>query len=163
LYHQQEFCNGAAAKTFVPLADVDEVGDTKLWVRTERERRGWSTTELANRARGIAREQGDPIGLTQQTISNFEQPEGAKRIPGWLRYVRAAFERAGEETSEDPHLTMESGDNAVMIALLPTHVGAGGPGTGEGDRKQRAVSSALVNELRVSPGDLLMIEVEATR
>jgi phage repressor protein C with HTH and peptisase S24 domain len=156
---QQQFCKGFGPKTFVVSCPVEDIDDIRRWVRTERERRGWSTTQLATRARGIAREQGDPIGLNQQLISNLEQPDGAKRIPSWLRYVRAAFERADEETAEDPHLTMESGDESVMVEMLPTYVGAGGPGTGEGDRKYRAVSAALVSELKVLPADLLMIEI----
>lgn len=60
-------------------------------MRTERERRGWSTGELADRARSFAEREGLQLKLTQQSISNFEQP-GPKRMPVWFRHVRMAFD-----------------------------------------------------------------------
>lgn len=140
------------------------VGEAARWLKTEREMRGWSTRDVADRARGLALEEGIEIKLTQQSVSNFEQAAkndgAAKRMPFWIRYVRMAFEASLEETAADAPLTMESGDEGVLVQMLPTHVGAGGPGTGEGDRKMRAVSAALVRELQVEPAALLLIEVE---
>jgi phage repressor protein C with HTH and peptisase S24 domain len=139
---------------------MDSVDATRKWMIAERERRGWSTIELARRPRGIAREEGDAVGLPQQSISNFEQPNKVKKMPTWIRYVRKAFKAADEETREDANLTLEGGDASVMIELLPTQVGAGGGGTGEGDRQLRAFSGSLIRELRVDANDLLLIEIE---
>lgn len=68
--------------------DAAEAGK---WMRAERERRGWSTGELAKRAKQFADREGLQMKLTQQSISNFEQAE-AKRIPVWMRHVRMAFD-----------------------------------------------------------------------
>lgn len=67
------------------------------WMRSEREARGWSTTELADRARAFAQEAGAPMKLSQQSISSFEQG-GAKREPAWFPYVRRAL--GNEEPAE---------------------------------------------------------------
>lgn len=160
LYRQQEFCSHGAPKTFVHRPPVDDVAEAKRWLRQERERRGWSTIELANRARGFAAEEGEALKLTQQSISHFEQPGGAKRKPSWLRYVKKAFDASDLETAEDPHLSTGRSDNSVFIERLPTHAGAGGGGTGEGDRQLRAFSADLVRELGAEPGELLLIEIE---
>lgn len=66
-----------------------------VWIKAERDARGWSTPVLAERARAFARADGNMIALTQQTISGFEQGT-AKRVPQWLRYVREAFENDGD-------------------------------------------------------------------
>lgn len=68
--------------------DAAEAGK---WMRAERERRGWTTGELADRARQFAEREGLQMKLTQQSISNFEQG-GAKRLPLWMRHVRMAFD-----------------------------------------------------------------------
>jgi phage repressor protein C with HTH and peptisase S24 domain len=68
-----------------------DVPEAAKWVRAERQRRGWSTTELADRAREFAVREGLQIKLTQQSISTFEQGD-AKRIPVWMRHVRMAFD-----------------------------------------------------------------------
>jgi phage repressor protein C with HTH and peptisase S24 domain len=68
-----------------------DVAETAKWVRAERERRGWSTTQLADRAREFAAREGLQIKLTQQSISAFEQGD-AKRVPVWMRHVRMAFD-----------------------------------------------------------------------
>jgi phage repressor protein C with HTH and peptisase S24 domain len=138
------------------MAGIDKL---RRWMKAERERRGWSGAELARRAKAIAAEQGVTLGLTQQSISQFEKSDGAKREPLWLGYVRSAFEASADESQEDAHFDTNV-DDPVMIERLPTFAGAGGGGTGEGDRQLRAFSSSLVRELGVEPGDLLMIEIE---
>ena len=97
LYQRRDndFCSIWGMAT--PPTDAREAAK---WVRDGREKRGWSTTALADRARAIARRAGDMIALPQQSVSNFEQGE-AKRIPSWLRYVRIAFEEADGTTSDD--------------------------------------------------------------
>ena len=129
------------------------------WMKRERLARGWSTTELADRARGIALEEGSSIKLKQQTISGFEQPGKPKRVPEWMRYVRAAFDESDSETKEDAHLTTGQTDRSVMIKHLPTFVGLGGGGTFEGDVGEVSFSRDLIeNELR-APADALLAMV----
>jgi phage repressor protein C with HTH and peptisase S24 domain len=89
LYDQQEFCSHPNAETCVIAAAMD-AAETARWVRAERERRGWSTTQLADRAREFAAREGLQMKLTQQSISTFEQGD-AKRVPVWMRHVRMAF------------------------------------------------------------------------
>jgi phage repressor protein C with HTH and peptisase S24 domain len=134
--------------------------EASAWMRRERVARGWSTTELADRARGIAVEQGSVMKLTQQTISGFEN-KPAKRLPEWFRYVQQAFEAADEETREDPHLTAGKTDASVQIRLLPTYAGLGAGGTGEGDEGLISFSRDLIeNDLRAPPDRLLAMVAE---
>jgi phage repressor protein C with HTH and peptisase S24 domain len=127
-------------------------------IKRERTRRGWAVDELANRARGFALEEGDSIKLSQQLISNFENGN-AKRSPHWLRYIWKAFDEADAETRNDPHLHTGKTDNSVLIKLLPTYVGLGAGGTGEGDEGRISFSRDLIeNELRV-PADRLLAMV----
>src|SRR5688572_6556506 len=93
-------------------------------LRDERTARSWSTTELARRATGVAREQGDPLVIHQQQISQLEN-EQPQKVPNWLRYVKAAFLADADETKNDPYLSTGRADQCVMIQLLPTHVGLG--------------------------------------
>lgn len=142
-------------------APSTDAAAVSAWMKREREARGWSTTELANRARGIALEEGSSIKLTQQSVSGFEQPGRPKRVPEWMRYVRQAFERAADETREDPHLHTGKSDRSVEIKLLPTFVGLGGGGTGEGDPGVISFSRDLIeNELRTPPDALLAMVAE---
>ena len=60
------------------------------WIKSERERLGWSTTELASKAREIAALHGDNIKLKQQSISGFENGR-AKTLPRWYRYAEIAM------------------------------------------------------------------------
>jgi phage repressor protein C with HTH and peptisase S24 domain len=135
-------------------------GRSGKWMKQERIKRGWSAEELARRARAFALEQGDEIKLSQQLVSKFELGN-TKRSPHWLRYVEQAFDKADQETSNDPHLHAGKTDNAVLIRLLPTYVGLGGGGTGEGDEGRVSFSRDLIeNELRVPPDRLLAMVAE---
>lgn len=78
------------------MTTFQNTDQARSWIRSERQRRGWSTIRLADAARRIAQREGSGMRLTQQTISAFEQPGGTKRMPEWLRYVRMAFEE-GEQ------------------------------------------------------------------
>lgn len=102
---QQWFCSSSTPKTFVdtcgmshPPKDADAA---RVWIKRERDKRGWSTTKLANIARSIAHREGSPIKLAQQLISSFEQPGGGKRLPAWLPYVVKAFEE-GDQPNDHP-------------------------------------------------------------
>lgn len=70
---------------------TDDAEAASAWMQAERNKRGWSTTKLAQVAREIARREGSSVALTQQSVSGFEQP-GKKRVPDWMRYVKMAFE-----------------------------------------------------------------------
>ncbi len=81
------------------------------WMREQRAKRGWSTTQLANFTRAIARREGSSLKLTQQTISGFEQPGNAKKIPDWFRYAEMAFEEGAPSDSQ----TTAPRDDLVFI------------------------------------------------
>lgn len=82
----------------VQLTDADT---TREWMKRERKLRGWSTTQLADYARAIARREGSEMALTQQSVSGFEQPSKGKRVPEWMRFVRMAFEEGAPRQYED--------------------------------------------------------------
>lgn len=136
-----------------------DAASAAAWMKRERDARGWSTIELANRARGIAAEEGSAAKLTQQSISDFEQPGKRKRVPEWLRYVRKAFEAGDDETIEDLYLDTGKPDDGVPIKRVPTDVGLGGGGTFEGDPGVVTFSRDLIeNELK-APADALLAMV----
>lgn len=131
-----------------------------LWTKAERESRGISAGELANRINGIAHETGDPTRVSQQVVSKFEQGRN-KRMPAWTRFIEPAFSISDQETKEDPHLTLALSDDSVQIKLLPTWVGLGAGGTGDDDAGLVSFSKDLVErELRADPSDLLAMVAE---
>lgn len=91
--------------------DFTDAKDAAAWMREQRKQRGWSTIQLADYARAIARREGSQLKLTQQTVSGFEQPDGAKRIPEWLRFVEMAFQEGAP--SADQHTARR--DDLVFI------------------------------------------------
>jgi SOS-response transcriptional repressor LexA len=64
-------------------------------VRRLRMAKGWSQGRLAEEARVLAKTDGFPGALTQQSVANFEAGN-AKRTPIWLRYVVQALSIGGE-------------------------------------------------------------------
>ncbi len=98
----------------------------------------------------------DAMGVSVPQVSRWET--GKDGIPSSrLRSLQTAYRAnldellGGEEAAEDP---------AVPIELLPTHVGAGGGGTGFGDYRSVAIARTIVQSLRAEPEDLLAIEIE---
>lgn len=81
-------------------AHLTDAAAAATWMKEQRAKRGWSTTNLADYARAIARREGSSIKLTQQTVSGFEQGE-AKRMPEWYRYVVMAFEEGAPARQQD--------------------------------------------------------------
>lgn len=133
----------------------EDAGKAGLWTKREREKRGLSATELAQRINGLAREGGDPTRVSQQVVSKFEQGKG-KRLPPWTRYIAAALDGSDSETKEDAHLHMGATDASVDIQLLPTWVGLGTGGTGDDDPGVVSFSRDLIErELRADPDALL--------
>jgi phage repressor protein C with HTH and peptisase S24 domain len=70
------------------MADVGEAID---WLKRQRTRLGWSTTDVAERAREVAALYDDDIKLTQQSISAFENGK-VKSVPRWFTYAKTAVE-----------------------------------------------------------------------
>lgn len=113
---------------------------------------------LATKAKAFALEDGNPIKLTQQSVSNFENGKMAS-IPHWVKYCWLALNSAEPPTENlDRHIPI---DASVMIEVLPTYAGMGGGGTGDGDRQVMSFSRGLIfDQLGASPKDLMAILVE---
>lgn len=142
------------------MKEPSDPGAAGLWVKTSREARGWSAAELARRVNGIAQEAGDPTTVSQQVISKFEQGN-TKKKPAWVRYIAKAFDAGDNETTFDPYLSTGLADNSVAIKLLPTFVGLGSGGTGEGDEGVVSFSRDLIErELRAPAASLLAMVAE---
>lgn len=93
------------------------------WMISERKKRGWSTTKLAEIARAVARREGSEMKLTQQTVSGYENVE-PKRMPEWMRYVRMAFEEGEPQQDADT----QPRDELIYIRQLDLRY-ALGPGS----------------------------------
>lgn len=100
------------------------------------------------------------MGVSVPQISRWENGKDgipSQRLPSMVKAYQASL----EELFDEAELTSPDEARTVMIELLPTFVGAGGGGTGEGDYLSVAFPRSLVeDELRVSPDDLLAIQVE---
>lgn len=126
------------------------------FMRDERRSRRLSTAQLAEMVRALARERGEKVRISQQTISGFEQGK-AKRMPDWWPLVA---ELLSDESTLDERIEQQV-ENYVQIAELPTFAGAGGGGTGDGDHGTLAFSRAMVEqELRAKPEDLVAVTIE---
>lgn len=73
--------------------------------------------------------------LTQQSVSDFEQPGKAKRMPEWLRYVKMAFEEGEPIDDADT----ERRDELVYIRQLDIRYALG-----DGSAIERARSATLI-------------------
>lgn len=107
---QQGFCSTASPKNFVGVLAM-KGGKAELlreaeWLRERRAALGASTKLVATMAQTVANRQGDPIRIYQQQISDIEnatEDKGPAKLPGWFRYVRAAFDAGliGDALSKD--------------------------------------------------------------
>jgi transcriptional regulator with XRE-family HTH domain len=101
----------------------------------------------------------ESMGVSVPQISRWESGKDGIPSQRFDALVKAYRAPIGELLGDE-----EGGDiepPAVMIELLPTHVGLGGGGTGEGEYSEVAVSRALIEyELRTTPDNLLAINVE---
>jgi|GEM_PF-6064652 len=163
------------------MSSAEEVEARRGWLVRERTKRGWSTTTLANIAREIARREGSELKLRQQSISDFEQPGKAKRLPEWLRYVRMAFEEGQPERAADT----EKRDELVYIRKLDIRFALGHGAAIEEHRSAelipfnlsfiQAITHAPTEQLFIATGfgdsmeplilkhDLVLIDTSATR
>lgn len=75
---------------------ASELDQNILWLKAVRERFQWSTSDVAKKVFEVTDQAGEPVRLSQQSISGFEN--GAlKSTPKWLVFVEiAAEERATE-------------------------------------------------------------------
>lgn len=164
LLRLQPLCVGGALNSFVPSRlmsiEPEDAGAAGLWVKSQREARGWAASELVRRINGLAQEQGDPTTISQQVLSKFEQGNNKKK-PAWVRFVAKALESAAGESGEDPYLSTGRTDDSVGITLLPTFVGLGSGGSAEGDPGLVFFSRDLIErELRAPPNCLLAMVAE---
>lgn len=73
-------------------SDVLEAGK---WLAKQRAEHGVSTKLVASMATQIANQQGDPVKIHQQQLSDIEnatEDKGPATLRPWFRFVRAAFE-----------------------------------------------------------------------
>lgn len=158
----QPLCNWQSNNFVVALQAMfpDDPQQAGAWTKVERDRRGLSASDLANRINGLAKEAGDPTRVSQQVVSKFEQAKN-KRLPPWTRYIIAALDGSDGETKEDTHLHLALIDASVGIKLLPTWAGLGVGGTGDDDPGVVSFSRDLIErELRADPEALLAMVAE---
>lgn len=101
----------------------------------------------------------DILGVSVPQVSRWENGHNGiptRRLPEITKAYRASVDELVGEGSFDDDQT-----RTVMIEMLPTHVGLGGGGTGEGDYAALAFGRHLVeDELHAAPDDLIAIVVE---
>lgn len=125
----------------------------------QREERGWTAQELADRIIGLVRESGDmTTKISQQTLSKFEQG-AAKRFAPWHRFIASVFEAADDETREDVPISFAKLDQTVSIKRLPNFVGMGGGGSDDGEVGEVVFSRDLIERELRSPPDALFAMV----
>jgi phage repressor protein C with HTH and peptisase S24 domain len=103
----------------------------------------------------------DMIGVANTTINRFANGSARNRL------ARETVARLKEKFpdfpgfAKEPDLpTADPRQDYIAIEILPSYVGAGGGGNGDGDIAYGMVPRRLVvDELRASPKDLLLIEV----
>lgn len=143
-----------------PMELSDDASRAGRWTKEQREARGISARELADRVNGLAREAADPTIVSQQVVSKFEQGS-TKRLPAWARFIVPALEASDGETKEDRLLSTAYMDSVVAVHRLPNFVGLGAGGSDDGELGSVLISRDLVErELRAAPDDLLAMEAE---
>lgn len=102
---------------------MDAVSQDIAWLKAQRARLGWSTTDVAKRAREAASRIGEDLNLTQQSISHFEN-FGLKKVPRWMRFVRDSIRQAdaasdlAEAELQDEDSTDHDGDLESELSHL---------------------------------------------
>ena len=100
------------------------------------------------------------MGVSVPQISRWEN--GKDGIPSQrLNSLRKAYEASLEELLAPTEANVSDDHRSVLVEQLPTMVGLGGGGTGEGEYRAIAFGRSLIEgELKASADDLLAIEVE---
>jgi phage repressor protein C with HTH and peptisase S24 domain len=108
---------------------VDELAENQEWMRSARKRLGWSAGAMAQRTMAAAKQAGEDIVLSQQTVSFFETK--GKSVPRWVRFARAAVDevdgRNGVQTIEGFAEQLD----LVSIEEIDLAYGMGGTYTGD--------------------------------
>lgn len=117
-------------------------------VAASMKRLNMTQTELARRVRVKPQSiQQILSGRTKRTKHLAELARALRVDPEWLQSGGESY----YETPNDPEY--------LAVEILPTFVGMGGGGTGDGDQKQALLPRHLIeDELRAKPTDLLVIE-----
>lgn len=104
------------------LADARTPAEAAALIRLERNRRGWTARDLAEKIREAASITGEDIDLTQQAISFFETGK-AKSLPRWLRHAHFAF--VTDDVAQRDALTAPGHGNAGAddVFLSPAEMG----------------------------------------
>lgn len=101
----------------------------------------------------------EAMGVSVPQVSRWESGHGSIPSHRFDALVKAYRAPIGELLADNEGGTEEP--VSLMVELLPTDVGLGGGGTGEGEYSEIAVSRALIEgELRTTPDNLLAIHVE---
>ena len=115
------------SSSMLALEEIRSVDEAALFVRRERQLRGWTAQQLVDAIVRAAADAGDELSLTQQAVSFFETGK-AKSIPRWLRYAEAAFAapaRNLQTTAEAASSKIEPEDD-VEIDAIDLAYGMGG-------------------------------------
>lgn len=143
---QVQCCKVLANSIFANTGDVDS--DREL-IEALVAHSGMSASEIAKKAK-----------LTPSTLTRpLNQPVNYKLSRPTLAKLREAFpDFSGFSTTADlPALPPDR--DYMPVEVLPSFAGMGGGGTGDGDVEHALIPRRLVvDELRASPSDLLLIE-----
>ncbi len=121
-------------------------------IRLVRELVQWAGTNVNQMSKAI--------GVANTTLNRFNKGTATSRLHrDTINKLRAVYpEFPGFETDADLP-TAYSNPDYLPVDILPSFVGMGGGGTGEGDHGQALISRSLIeDELRAKPSDLLLIE-----
>lgn len=101
------------------------------------------------------------IGVANTTINRFANGSARNRLAReTVAKLREAFPDFPGFAKEPDLPAADPRQDYIAIEILPSFVGAGGGGNGDGDTAYGMVPRRLVvDELRASPKDLLLIEV----
>ncbi len=106
------------------IQDAKTIEDAAAFVRRERQKRGWTAQDLADRLMEASAAVGDEMTLSQQAISFFETGK-TKSFPRWLRHIDLVL--VGHDIAERPGtLPMPANDDGtVEIAKVDLALGMG--------------------------------------
>lgn len=137
---------GVPANRFAAMGSIDDD------IRLIRELVKWTDSNVAQIARRI--------GVANTTLNRFAKGNAQSRLHrDTIAKLRAEFpDFPGFEVSSDLPIAFNNPDY-LPVDILPSFVGMGGGGTGEGDHGQALVPRSLIeDELRAKPADLLLLE-----
>lgn len=96
-------------------SEIEQLDRIRVWIREERNIRGWSAKRLAAEAREAAQRRGITSNLKQQSISALELGNN-KSIPAWLNLLTAAFE------DNPPPAAIQQANSLDLSSKLPEKI-----------------------------------------